>query len=89
MLGLMKIKDFGTSQVLWIKPCNSVHTFRMKFNLDLIYLDKTNHVTKVVKNIVPARFSMCWQAYSVLETHSGFANRFTVVPGDIVICIDS
>ncbi len=88
MLGLMRVKDFARNQVLWINPCNSVHTFRMKFNLDLIYLSKANKVTKIVRDLEPASFSMCWHANSVIETKAGFADRFSIDEGDVVACID-
>jgi uncharacterized membrane protein (UPF0127 family) len=88
MLGLMKIEDLSQNQVLWINPCNAVHTFRMKHNLDLIYLSKANKVTKIVKDIAPSKFSMCWRAHSVIETKTGFTNRFSIAEGDLVACID-
>ena len=31
---------------LWIVPCESVHTFFMKFPIDLVYLDKKRKVKR-------------------------------------------
>ena len=44
---------------LWIVPCEAVHTFFMKFAIDLIYLDRRHHVKSVVREVRPWRFSAC------------------------------
>lgn len=86
MLGLMRVKQLADQQVLWINPCNSVHTFGMKAALDLIYLDKTNTVKKLVEGIKPARGSLCWRAHSVLEANGGFISQLSINEGDKVKC---
>ncbi len=56
---------------LWIVPCESVHTFFMKFAIDLIYLDRAKKVKKVVSAVKPWRMSACLTAHSVLELPAG------------------
>jgi uncharacterized membrane protein (UPF0127 family) len=43
-----------------------VHTFFMKFPIDLVYLDKRRRVRKLCHAVPPWRISACW-AHSVLE----------------------
>ena len=58
---------------LWIVPCESVHTFFMKFAIDLVYVDRKNKVRKV-RHAVPAwRLSACLTAHSILELPAGTA----------------
>jgi len=67
---------------LWIVPCESVHTFFMRFAIDLVYLDRQRRVRKV-RNSVPAwRLSACLPAYSVLELPAGTAEQTGTRPGD-------
>lgn len=42
---------------LVITPCQSIHTFFMKFSLSVLVLDKENTVIDIIKRINPARFS--------------------------------
>jgi uncharacterized protein len=80
--GLLKHKGLEPGQGLWIVPCESVHTFFMKFPIDLVYLDKKRKVRKV-RHAVPAwRLSACLTAHSVLELPAGTAERTGTVVGD-------
>ena len=67
---------------LWIVPCESVHTFFMKFPIDLVYLDRQRRVRKV-RHAVPAwRMSACLSAHSVLELPAGTAKQTGTAVGD-------
>jgi uncharacterized membrane protein (UPF0127 family) len=82
--GLLKHQRLEPGEGLWISPCESVHTFFMKFPIDLVYLDKQRKVRKV-RNAVPAwRLSACLVAESVLELPAGTAQRTGTSPGDML-----
>ena len=38
--GLLKHKQLLPGEGLWIVPCEGVHTFFMKFAIDLVYIEK-------------------------------------------------
>ena len=38
-------------KVIAIVPCNSIHTFFMKFNIDVLFLNKENMVIKKISNL--------------------------------------
>jgi uncharacterized protein len=83
--GLLKHKGLEAGEGLWINPCESVHTFFMKFPIDLVYLDKKRKVRKV-RNAVPAwRLSACLVAESVLELPAGTARRTGTEQGDELV----
>lgn len=69
---------------LWIVPCESVHTFFMRFPIDLVYLDRKNRVRKVRHAVGPWRLSACLTAHSVLELPAGTARESGTVRGDLV-----
>ena len=81
-VGLLKHARLEPGTGLWIVPCESVHTFFMKFPIDLIYLDKQRKVRKV-RHAVPAwRLSACLSAHSILELPAGIAEKSGTLPGD-------
>ena len=67
---------------LWIIPCESVHTFFMKFPIDLVYIDRNKRVKKVRSNVGPWRLSSCFSAYSIIELPAGVAQCTETLPGD-------
>jgi uncharacterized protein len=81
--GLLKHSGLKPGEGLWIVPCESVHTFFMKFAIDLVYLDKNLKVKKV-RHAVPAwRMSACLSAYSILELPAGMAAKTATQVGDL------
>ena len=67
---------------LWIFPCESVHTFAMRFPIDLVYLDRKLVVRKVRSNVPPGKISVCFTAHSVIELPAGTAVATGTRPGD-------
>ena len=56
--GLLKHDKLDEGAGLWIIPCEAVHTFFMKFAIDLIYLDRKRKVRGIVRALPPWRFSL-------------------------------
>ena len=69
---------------LWIVPCESVHTFFMRFPIDLVYLDRGNRVRKVRSAVGPWRVSACLTAHSILELPAGVVLKSQTQKGDIL-----
>lgn len=80
--GLLKHTGLQPGEGLWIVPCESVHSFFMKFTIDVVYLDRKHRVKKVRSEMVPWRISGCITAHSVLELPSGTISRTGTVKGD-------
>ena len=80
--GLLKHSGLGPGEGLWIKPCESVHTFFMKFAIDLVYIDKKQKVRKARKAVPPWRLSACLSAHSILELPAGTIERTGTQAGD-------
>ncbi|MBF0265286.1 MAG: DUF192 domain-containing protein [Gammaproteobacteria bacterium] len=67
MQGLLGKKKLTHSDGLLILPCNSVHTFFMKYSIDVVYLNKLGEILKIVPSLKPWRLSFCLRAASTLE----------------------
>jgi uncharacterized membrane protein (UPF0127 family) len=80
--GLLGRESLAAGEGLWITPCEAVHTFGMKFPIDLVYLDRTGCVKKVREAVQPWRFSGCLSAHSVVELGAGTIETTQTAPGD-------
>jgi uncharacterized protein len=80
--GLLGRRSLAEDEGLWIVPCEAVHTFGMRFAIDLVFLDRRNVVRKVRSSVPPWRLSGCLRAHSVLELAAGTLTRMPVAPGD-------
>lgn len=81
-VGLLKHTSLEPGQGLWIVPCESVHSFFMKFAIDLVYLDRKKKVRKVRHRMVPWRMSACLTAHSILELPAGAVAESGTQKGD-------
>ena len=79
LLGRTSLPEGGG---LWIIPCESVHTFFMKFPIDLVYINRKNIVKKVRRNVGPWKLSACLSAHSIIELPVGAIDRSQTGPGD-------
>jgi uncharacterized protein len=80
--GLLGRSGLALGEGLWIAPCEAVHTFFMKFPIDLVYLDRDKRVEKVRANVRPWRMSVCLSAHSILELPVGTVHETQTAPGD-------
>jgi uncharacterized membrane protein (UPF0127 family) len=64
---------------LRILKCNSVHTFGMRFALDLVWLGRNGRVVRVDHGVAPWRMKLCVRARSVVETTAGEGDAFATV----------
>mgnify|MGYP001574163575 CR=1 FL=1 len=85
MKGLLGRRSLGVGRALYLSPCNSVHTFFMRFPLDLVFLDRALVVRRVLRNVPANR--IVWGgpgARSVLEVEAGWLSEGSLKPGDRV-----
>ena len=73
--GLSRLDLLPADHALHIRTA-SVHTFGMRFALDLIWLDKQGTVVRIDRDVPPHRVRACFRARSVVETVAGHADAF-------------
>ncbi len=76
LLGLALLSRGRAGPGLLIPRCSSIHTFGMRFALDLIWLDRDRRPVRVDRAVGPNRFSLCLAARSVVEAGAGTADDF-------------
>jgi uncharacterized protein len=67
LLGLSRLPRERAGAGLLIPRCASVHTFGMRFALDLLFLDRAGRVLEVRRAVPPRRLARCRGAVAVLE----------------------
>ena len=76
MKGLARLDTLPATLALHIPRCRSVHTVRMRFPLDLIWLDRHGRVVRVDRDVPPLRLRSCLRARSVVEARAATADAF-------------
>ncbi|HCF71280.1 MAG TPA: DUF192 domain-containing protein [Syntrophomonas sp.] len=72
LCGLLPYKSLPAGEGMLITPCKSVHTFFMRFPIDVIYLDRDLRVVALYENVPEGKTLPFYKnAYSVLELPAG------------------
>jgi uncharacterized membrane protein (UPF0127 family) len=80
--GLLKHTKLDPGEGLWIAPCEGVHTFGMKFAIDVLFLNKKKKILKIRPNMVRRRMALSLLAHSVLELPAGTIEATGTAKGD-------
>lgn len=90
LIGLMFSSQMSGFDGLLIKHCQSIHTFFMRYSIDIIFLDNKYKVVKVIRNIKPWRVTgYYWRASQVLELPAGTLGEEIVTGTELEVrCIN-
>ena len=69
--GLTWRKSIPAGEALQINRCRSIHTFGMRFSLDLLWLDQQGRIIRLDYDVPPRRLRSCTQARAVIEVTAG------------------
>jgi uncharacterized protein len=83
--GLLRHESLPRGAGLLISPCEAVHTFGMKFAIDVVFLDRRHRVLKIRPAMGKRRISICLRAASVLELPAGTAAETGTGKGDQLV----
>jgi uncharacterized membrane protein (UPF0127 family) len=81
--GLLGRDSLPESTALIIAPCNAVHTFFMRFAIDVAFVTREGRVTKIRAAIRPWRMTGALRAFAVVELPAGALALTNTVPGDV------
>jgi uncharacterized protein len=70
LLGLALLGRRRAGPGLLLPRCRSVHTFGMRFRLDVHFLDESGRVIELRRGVAPGRVIRCAGAMAVLELPS-------------------
>jgi uncharacterized protein len=82
--GLLGRLGLDAEEAIVIAPCNAVHTFGMRFPIDVIYARRDGHVVKIRESVPPRRVSAALSAFAVIEMAAGTVARTGVKVGDVL-----
>jgi uncharacterized protein len=85
MRGLLGRRSLPSGSGILLRPAASVHTFFMRFAIDVVFLDGEGRVAKVVRGLRPWRFAGARGARDVLELPAGHCERVGLREGAIVV----
>ena len=82
-MGLMYRKKMGREHGLLLTPCNEIHTFGMRFDIDTIAISKDDIILFIDKNVPPNKVrNKVKNCYKVLELCGGVADELGLSVGD-------
>ena len=79
--GLAALDDLPGEHGLLLPRTRSVHTFGMRFALDLVWLGADGAVVRVDRGVAPLRMRSCAGARSVVEVAAGRGDAFAAALG--------
>ena len=80
--GLLGRRELAAGEGLLIRPTNSIHTFFMRFPIDVVFLDRNGVVVKLVANVRPWRVTFAARGRYALELRAGEADARRIRLGD-------
>ncbi len=84
--GLLGRRNISPDEGLWIDPCNGIHTFGMRFPIDVLVLDRDQQVLRIAFRVPAWRVLAPMRGgRSVIELAAGVAQRAGLAEGDVVV----
>ena len=80
--GLLGRDCLDASAALILEPCAAVHTAFMRFNIDVVFVNRSGYAVKIVEDVPPWRIAVATQAHAVIEMAAGTLKRHDVSIGD-------
>jgi uncharacterized protein len=71
LLGLAWLREIPPGHALLIPDCRSVHTFGMRFAIDIAFLDGAGRAIRIERAVPRRRVLGCRRAFAVIETPAG------------------
>jgi uncharacterized membrane protein (UPF0127 family) len=82
MAGLLGRRSLAADEALLLPRCRSVHTWFMRFPIDLVFLDRAGVVVRIVEQLPAFRVVWARGADAVLELPAGTVARTTIQLGE-------
>lgn len=82
--GLLGRDSFAEGSAMVIAPTNAIHTFWMRFAIDVLFVRRNGVVVKVRRSVPPWRAIVGFWAYAVIELPAGTLGPDDVRVGDVL-----
>ena|SRR2546421_12874405 len=85
-VGLMFRRRLAKGEGMWIRPCNGIHMFGMRFAIDAVFMDRRLRVVRVYRRLRPWRIvPIVFGAHSVVELPSGTVGELAMGRGEPLV----
>jgi len=85
--GLLRHESFPDGSAMLIAPTNAVHTFFMRFPIDIAFVTREGRVVKTYGSLPAWRIAAAFGAYAAIELPAGTLSRSDTVKGDTLVII--
>ena len=85
--GLVGRDRLAAGHALVIAPSQGVHTFGMRFAIDVVGVSRRGQVVSIRRGVVPRRIAIAWRAFAMVELEAGAAAAAGVAIGDQLIVV--
>ncbi len=82
--GLLDHQQLAPDVAMLIAPSNAIHTFFMRFPIDVAFVRKDGSILKVQKGLRPWRIAAAWGGHAVVEMADGALARAGASVGDVL-----
>ena len=82
--GLLGRDKLDEGAALIIGPCNAIHTFFMRFAIDVVFVARDGRVLKTYSALAPWRIAFSRGAFAVIELPAGAIFQSEAKPGDMM-----
>jgi uncharacterized membrane protein (UPF0127 family) len=83
--GLLGRDGLDPSAALLIAPCPAVHTFFMRFPIDVVFADREGRVLKVYPHLKRSRIAVALGAFVAIEMAAGAIESAGITAGDRLV----
>lgn len=85
LTGLLDRDRLEQGEALIIKPCSSIHTFFMRFPIDVLFVSNNLRVIRAIEYMPPFRLSpIIFRADFAIELPAGVISRSSTGKGDLL-----
>jgi len=85
--GLLGRDDLAAGAALVLAPCNAVHTCRMRFPIDVVFVTRDGRVTKIVPRLAAWRAAASFLAFATIELRGGAIEGADLTSGDHLVVV--
>lgn len=83
--GLLGRNGLPPGHAIVIAPSNLVHTFAMRFPIDIVFASREGQVLKIRPAVPPRRIAGAWRGFAVIELAAGQVETSGTLVGDSLI----
>jgi len=82
--GLLGRQGLPAGSAMIIAPCSSIHTFFMRFPIDVVFVGRDGRVVKVYHELPAWRVGFGWKGFAAIELPAGTLAPSETRPGDLL-----